>query len=222
MEIWGFDINSKSIISSNIIKEFRPGLFLSAILQGESLILKNLTNLPTKVFERFNELFSEHNLTLNDDIYKMFKRINSFGSNVNVFATCNPDSATNLSENVLSRFTVIYISSYKPEEQEIALNNYITMKHLLYRFVLGLLEKRKQNNDKLLAIFTKLHLPLPEQIKTLIEQNPFVVTQQNGYKGVKSNITGYFINSATVLDDGHNQQIFVLLKCFRKFLMYCI
>ncbi len=37
--------------------EFKLSLFLSSILIEKSLILKNLSNLPTEVLERFNELF---------------------------------------------------------------------------------------------------------------------------------------------------------------------
>jgi hypothetical protein len=58
---------------SDIILEFRPCLFLTAILSKIKLILKNLSNLPTTVLERFNELFSgKHNLTVNKDIYNTF------------------------------------------------------------------------------------------------------------------------------------------------------
>ena len=53
-----------------MVIEFRPGLFLNAILGGSSLILKNLSNLPTIILERFNELFSgKCNITVNEDIH---------------------------------------------------------------------------------------------------------------------------------------------------------
>ena len=58
---------------NNINLEFKPGLILNSILSGKSLILKYLSNLPTVVLERFNELFSgKHNLTLNEDIHDTF------------------------------------------------------------------------------------------------------------------------------------------------------
>jgi hypothetical protein len=78
---------------SNMIIEFRPGLFLTAILGGSCLILKNLSNLPTIILERFNELFSgKHNLTLVEDIpgtltTKENKELRNFNENFRVIAT---------------------------------------------------------------------------------------------------------------------------------------
>lgn len=118
------DADNNSIIS-NFVFEFKPGLFLSSILEGKSLILKNLSNLPTIVFERFNELFSgEHSLTLQEDINNTFTKENSnrklskFNDVFRVFGTCPPNSFTKLSEAVLSRFTVIYTHQYQPKDQK--------------------------------------------------------------------------------------------------------
>ena len=47
----------ESNVLSNMIIEFRPGLFLTAILGASCLILKNLSNLLTIILERFNEIF---------------------------------------------------------------------------------------------------------------------------------------------------------------------
>ena len=77
------DILKAKLISNNDTKnkkhlndinlEFKPGLILDSIFKGKSLILKYLSNLPTVVLERFNELLSgSHNLTLNEDIYDTF------------------------------------------------------------------------------------------------------------------------------------------------------
>ena len=132
MKLFDEDVNkSDNRILSNLELEFRPGLFLAAILEGKSLILKNLSNLPTIILERFNELFSgKHNLTLNEDIHNTFtdksnKELIDISSNFRVLATCPPNSVTKLSEAVLSRFSVIWIDSYKPNEQEIVLKSYI-------------------------------------------------------------------------------------------------
>lgn len=128
-----FQVNKKSnCILSNISLEFQPGLFLDAILERKSLILKNLTNLPTIVLERFNELFSgKQNLTLNEDIHNTFtpeseKELKNFSDLFRVFATCSSNSTNSLSEAVLSRFTVISIPEYTQEEQKIGIGNYIS------------------------------------------------------------------------------------------------
>ena len=77
-----------------MIIEFRPGLFLTAILECSSLILKNLYNLPTIILERFNELFSGNcNKTINDDIpntitLELNKELSEFNKNFRVFGTC--------------------------------------------------------------------------------------------------------------------------------------
>jgi len=107
----------------NMSLEFLPGLFLSAILRKKSLILKNLPNVPTVVLERFNELFSGvHILTLIEDIQNTFTKEGNkelqISNNFRVIATCKPEKVNNLSEALLSRFTVIYISPYDETEEK--------------------------------------------------------------------------------------------------------
>lgn len=129
---------SKDCILSNTTLEFQPGLFLNAILQGQSLILKDLSNLPTIVLERFNELFSgKQNITLSEDIHNTFtppesKELTDFSDSFRVFATCPSNSPTKLSEAVLSRFTVISVSDYSSEEQEVVLKSYIQINKLMF------------------------------------------------------------------------------------------
>ena len=121
----------KKKILSNINLEFKPGLILNAILSGKSLILKYLSNLPTVVLERFNELFSgKHNLTLNEDIHDTFtkegdKEISNLGESFRIFATCSLGEQNKLSEAVLSRFTVICSDKYKIEEQKDVLKSFL-------------------------------------------------------------------------------------------------
>lgn len=122
--------NEESVLSNTTL-EFRPGLFLSAILQRKSLILKDLSNLPTIVLERFNELFSgKQNITLTEDIHNTFtdgihKELTDFAnssmvpggvSSFRVFATSPANSTSKLSEAVLSRFTVITTPKYNTKE----------------------------------------------------------------------------------------------------------
>ena len=76
---------------SNMIIEFRPGLFLTAILCASSLTLKNLPNLPTIILERFNELFSgKCTITVNEDIHNTItpesnKELSEYNKNFRVF-----------------------------------------------------------------------------------------------------------------------------------------
>ena len=124
-------LNERKEDDSNIINmslEFLPGLFLSAILRKKSLILKNLPNVPTVVLERFNELFSgAHILTLVEDIQNTFTEEKNkelkISNNFRVIATCKPEKVNNLSEALLSRFTVIYVSPYDSIEEKTVLKS---------------------------------------------------------------------------------------------------
>ena len=135
------DILKAKLISNNDTKnkkhlndinlEFKPGLILDSIFKGKSLILKYLSNLPTVVLERFNELLSgSHNLTLNEDIYDTFtnkgnKEFSNLGENFRIFATCKLGEQNKLSEAVLSRFTMICSDKYKIEEQKDVLKSFL-------------------------------------------------------------------------------------------------
>ena len=116
---------------NNINLEFKPGLILDSILSGKSLILKYLSNLPTVVLERFNELFSgKHNLTLNEDIHDTFtkegnKEFSNLGENFRIFATCSLGEQNKLSEAVLSRFTIICSDKYTMDEQREVLKSFL-------------------------------------------------------------------------------------------------
>ena len=121
---------------SNMIIEFRPGLFLTAILGGSCLILKNLSNLPTIILERFNELFSgKCNITVNEDIPNTVtpennKELTEFNKNFRVFGTCPPGATSQLSEAVISRFSLIYVGEYALDEQKTVLQSYCDLNKL--------------------------------------------------------------------------------------------
>ena len=123
---------------NNINLEFKPGLILDSILSGKSLILKYLSNLPTVVLERFNELFSgKHNLTLTEDIHDTFteegkKEFSNLGENFRIFATCSLGEQNKLSEAVLSRFTLICSDKYSSLEQKDVLKSFISNNKLNY------------------------------------------------------------------------------------------
>ena len=134
------DILKKKLINNNKDKkkhlnnvnlEFKPGLILNSILSGKSLILKYLSNLPTVVLERFNELFSgKHNLTLNEDIHDTFtkegeREFSNLGENFRIFATCSLGEQNKLSEAILSRFTIICSDKYTIDEQKDVLKSFL-------------------------------------------------------------------------------------------------
>ena len=108
-------------ILNNIKLEFKPGLFTSAILSGDSLDLKNFDKIPTTTLERFNELFTGmKTLTLNEDKFNTIttqkdKLLCETVDFIRFFAT---SSTKNFSEAVLSRWTVINAKEYEFEELE--------------------------------------------------------------------------------------------------------
>ncbi|KAK8854131.1 hypothetical protein M9Y10_016685 [Tritrichomonas musculus] len=122
--------NNDHSVLSDIVNEFRPGLILLPILQGDSIILKDLSNLQTIVIERFNELLTgKHNITVTEDIHDTItesdqKELSGFSSDFRVFGTCPPNSACKLSKAILSRFTVINTLEYKKDEQGNILKRY--------------------------------------------------------------------------------------------------
>ena len=158
---------------SNINLEFKPGLILDSILSGKSLILKYLSNLPTVVLERFNELFSgKHNLTLNEDIHDTFtkegsKEFSNLGENFRIFATCSLGEQNKLSEAILSRFTIICSDKYKIEEQKDVLKSFILDNRL--EFDQNCIEEviqfyRNINNNSLSQMINALSLSNQKEI----------------------------------------------------------
>ena len=97
--------------SISVVLSFEIIIFASQLLQI------TLSNLPTIILERFNELFSgKCNITVNEDIHNTItpesnKELSEFTKNFRVFATCHPRATSQLSEAVISRFTFIYIGS---------------------------------------------------------------------------------------------------------------
>ena len=94
--------------------------------------LKNLSNLST-ILERFNELFSgKCNIIVNEDITHTItpesnKELSEFNKNFGVFGTCHPRATSQLSEAVISRFTLIYVIEYALDEQKTVLQNYCNL-----------------------------------------------------------------------------------------------
>ena len=66
----GVNLNNNTNHTSLPQLVFKPGSILLTILKEESIIFKNIHEVSTEIFERFNELFgSERILSLNEDIY---------------------------------------------------------------------------------------------------------------------------------------------------------
>ena len=165
---------------NNINLEFKPGLILNSILSGKSLILKYLSNLPTVVLERFNELFSgKHNLTLNEDIHDTFteegyKEFSNLGENYRIFATCSLGEQNKLSEAVLSRFTIICSDKYKSEEQKSVLKSFLSDNNLNFKEKNSIEEvirfSKNIKNNSLSFMINALSLSYQEEIKPLEEK----------------------------------------------------
>jgi hypothetical protein len=124
---------NKNNINDNIPQQvFKPGSILLSILKEESIIFKNINEVSTEIFERFNELFgSERILSLNEDIYgTLFKKQNGITdksinlniyTNYYIFATCPENSFQSLSESIISRFSVINVGEHGEKRKR---NNY--------------------------------------------------------------------------------------------------
>ena len=165
--------------------EFKPGLFLSAILGGKSLILKNLSNLPTEVLERFNELFSDqHSLTIPEDIYNTFtsknkKELSNFVNKFHKFrviATCPTGYSSKLSEAALSRFTVIAVDEYSEKEQKFILKeNFIKNQDINDNFLQHIITFISRFNNKFHKHFSLM------QIINMVKIISYIKSQDNKY-----------------------------------------
>ena len=114
------DSNDDNILN-NIKLEFKPGLFTTAILSGESLNLRNFDKIPTTTLERFNELFTGmKTLTLNEDKFNTITKPNDklLCETVDFIRFFATSLTKNFSEAVLSRWTVINTKEYDFEELE--------------------------------------------------------------------------------------------------------
>ena len=112
---------------------FKPGSILLSILKEESIIFKNVHEVSTEIFERFNELFaSERILSLNEDIYGTLFKNEEIDKSINlkslnsiyIFATCPENSFQSLSESVISRFSVICVGEHGKKEKQRIIKNY--------------------------------------------------------------------------------------------------
>ena len=133
------NINSKKNNLPQLV--FKPGSILLSILKEESLIFKDIHQVSTEIFERFNELFgTERILSLKEDIYgtlfnnsqegekdKKIKKIidlKSLDDNIYIIATCPENSFQSLSDSVVSRFSVICVGEHDIKAKENIIGKY--------------------------------------------------------------------------------------------------
>ena len=159
--------------------EFEPGSILLSILRQESLIFKNIHQVSTEVFERFNELFgTEGILSLNEDIYQTFFsenkkeqfkqiiKLEEFNNNSIIFiGTCPENSFQSLSETILSRFSLICVEEHEDSEKEKIIKKLSRLCHgisetyinsIIKNFKFGKLKDIKKIKN-LLNIFSKMN-----------------------------------------------------------------
>ena len=121
------DKEEKNDFLSKYTLVFKPGFILDSLIKNKPFVLKDISNLHTDVLERFNQFFSEERkIVLIEDIYNTFTTNENkeiiFYTNNKILATANNDYENNLSEAILSRFTVINVESYEFEEEKIIIN----------------------------------------------------------------------------------------------------
>lgn len=129
-------------ILEDMILEFKPGIITYSYLGKNNLIFKNISNIDTSILERFNEFFTESQvLNLNEDINNTFtEKDNKLLklSNIGIISSSYSGTEDKISEAISSRFTTIYMSPYKKEEEYIVLN-YI-LKPIIYKLKIKFLK----------------------------------------------------------------------------------
>ena len=186
--------NEKKDEMKDIIIDFKLGLILHALFANKDLILKNFGKVKTSVLERFNDFFSNNMIALNEDFSNNFTskynkelKFNNHRNN-RIIATIRLGEEINLSETILSRFTIINVEKYNKHEQNNILSKTIgeenikllnkikpdlNMQELLNSFyITNLLDKYNKNNHKI------YHLKL---ILYIIENGK---KEKNGYENL--------------------------------------
>ena len=207
---------------SNMEIAFKPGLFLNAILGGYNLILKNISNLPTIILERFNELFSgKCIITINEDITntisdeKNNKIISDFYKKFRVFGTCPPGANSLLSEAIISKFTLIYVGEYALNEYETVLRSYCDLKGL-YTITDNNIININKYSQKLNSVFSGINI-------TLFQMTNILNLAHNINKNIKdienNNLTSddvlfiiFYYSVRGILDNRENNVLINLLK----------
>ena len=197
---------------------FEPGKVLLSILKMDSIIIENIHQVSTEVFERFNELFGgERILSLNEDIYGTYFSEKKENKVINVkkfpkmyiFATCPENSYLSLSDSVLSRFSVICVGYHENKEKEKIIKKYyfsrcysipdIYLKQILNRFNNNQFQDIKKIKI-IIEIFSKMNknnLENKENIQKINNNFEFIMSYIK-YKDEKelSNKSSSFVNES--------------------------
>ena len=119
-----FDVTFSESIFRDFTFVFKTGILTEIIFSQSPIITENLPNLPTTVLERFNDLFNYNpKISLSEDTCNTFtddyKDLSGFSDGFRVIATSTELAIRNLSDTAQSRFTIIYTTSYTPEERDL-------------------------------------------------------------------------------------------------------
>ena len=103
---------------------FKTGILTEKIFNQAPIITENLSNLPTAVLERCNDLFNYNpKISLSEDTCNTFterdKELTGFADGFRVIATSSELGIKNLSDAAQSRFTIIYTTNYTLEERNL-------------------------------------------------------------------------------------------------------
>ena len=122
-----FDVSFTEGIFGDFTSVFKTGILTEKIFSQSPLITENLPNLPTAVLERCNDLFNYNpKISLSEDTCNTFtkddKELKGFADGFRVIATSTEFAIRNLSDAAQSRFTIIYTTSYTPEERDLLIH----------------------------------------------------------------------------------------------------
>ena len=102
---------------------FKTGILTENIIKQKNIILKNLSNLSASQFERCNDLYNYNpKLTLNEDFCNTLtneknRELIEFSNGFRIIGVIPLGTLGNFSEPAISRFTLIYTSSYQNNEK---------------------------------------------------------------------------------------------------------
>ena len=148
-----FNFSFSEGIFGDFTSVFKTGILTEKIFSQSPLIAENLPNLPPQVIERCNDLFNYNpKICLSEDSCNTFtgedKELSGFADGFRVIATSTELAIRNLSDAAQSRFTIIYTTSYKPEERNLLIQ--ILYKETPEEFYI-FLKKYKENFRKELS-----------------------------------------------------------------------
>ena len=169
-----FDFSFTEGLFGDFTSVFKTGILTEKIFSQSPLIAENLPNLPPQVIERCNDLFNYNpKISLNEDSCNTFtgddKELSGFADGFRVIATSTELAIRNLSDAAQSRFTIIYTTSYKPEERDLLIQIfYKETPEEFYKF----LKSYKENFRKELSfLYVSKILNILKELNTKYEKD---------------------------------------------------